>query len=207
MSGVPGDPLSRARAAAMAELRRAPAATPWRREAARVAGAWVGVCLAAGAAAVAAALADRAQVLAQAPFLAALLALAGLGGVAALAPRSRALTWAVLAGAPATMAALAWARGAGLPSTTPEWVCSVSHVGLDVLPLLVGLWALGRAAWTWPRALVTGLAAGTAGAFLGELGCHQGMRHVLVHHVGAWLLITAACVAISRLRTPRTFAP
>jgi hypothetical protein len=201
------DPLSRARAAALAELRRAPVATPWRREAARVAAAWAGVCVAAAVAAVAAGLADVGQVAARAPFLAALVALALLGGVAAVAPRARAATWLVAVGAPLTMLAVAWSRGAGLPSATPEWVCSVSHVGLGLLPLAVGLWALGRGAWTWPRAVAAGLASGTAGAFLGELACHQGARHVIVHHAGAWLAIAATCAVVSRLRSPHTVAP
>lgn len=77
-------------------------------------------------------------------------------------------------------------------------MCSVGHVAVGLLPLAVGLWSLRQSAWSWRRALATGLGAGTAGAFLGGLACHQGARHVLVHHVGAWLVVALACVAISR---------
>ncbi|HTA19103.1 MAG TPA: DUF1109 domain-containing protein [Polyangia bacterium] len=202
------DPMARARAAALAELRAAPVAARWTRKAARVVGASVVVCLLVGAVAVAASLIDARGAVAQGPFLAALLVVVVLGGVGAVAPRGRNLAVVVaLVGAPIAMAAIAWARGAGLPSTSPAWVCSVSHVGLDLIPLGFALAALRQSAWTWPRALAAGLGAGTVGAFLGELACHQGARHVLVHHVGAWLFVALACVAISRALPSRTFAP
>jgi hypothetical protein len=207
MSASSDDALARARTAALAELRRAPVATPWRRQAGVVVAIWVGMSVLAGAATLLAPLATLRDVIARAPLLAALLAVAAVGGVASLAPRGR--VWTSLAGVAAllTMAALVMSRGAGVPSSTPEWVCSASHVGIGLLPLAVGLWSLRQSAWTWRRAFVTGLGAGTAGAFLGELACHQGARHVLVHHLGAWLLVTLACVAISRRLRPRTFAP
>jgi hypothetical protein len=207
MTGPSDDAIARARAAALAEMRRAPVATPWRRQAAVVVAVWVGVAIAAGAATVLASLAGAADVAARAPLLAGLLAVAAAGGVASQAPGVR--RWAPVAtcGALAAMAALVASRGAGTPSSTPEWVCSLSHVALGLLPLAVGLWSLRQAAWNRGRALATGLGAGTAGALLGELACHQGARHVLVHHVGAWLLVAIACVAISRRLRPRTFAP
>jgi hypothetical protein len=201
------DALARARAAALAELRRAPVATPWRRQAGVVVAIWVGASIVAGSATLVAGLAAGRDVIARAPSLAALLAVAAVGGVASLVPRAR--PWTFLAGVAAllTMAALVLSRGVGVASSTPEWVCSVSHVGVGILPLAVGLWSLRQSAWTWRRALATGLGAGTAGAFLGELACHQSARHVLVHHLGAWLLVAIACVAISRRLRPRTFAP
>ncbi len=197
--------MARARAAALAELRAAPVATPWRRQVPRVVGASVGVCLLAGAGAIIAGLSDGASLAERGPALVSLLALAVVAGQASLAPRAR--PWIVIVTAPLLMALLVLERGAGLPSTTPAWVCSVSHVGVGVLPLVVGLWALRQSAWTWPRALATGLGAGTTGAFLGELACHQGALHVLVHHVGAWVFVSVACVVISRGLRPRTFAP
>jgi hypothetical protein len=200
-------PLARARAAALGELRRAPIPTPWTRQAALVVSVWVGIALLAGAATVLAAIATPAGLAARAPLLIALLALAVGGGIASLAPRGRGWTAVMLVAAPLTMVALVGARGAGLPSATPGWVCSVSHVGLGLIPLAVGLWALRQSAWSWPRALTVGLGAGTAGAFLGELACHQGARHVLVHHLGAWLFIALACLAISRQLKPRSYAP
>jgi hypothetical protein len=35
----------------------------------------------------------------------------------------------------------------------------------------------------------------------------RGARHVLVHHVGAWLFVALGCVAISRALPSRSFAP
>jgi len=207
VTGPSREAIERARAAALAELRRAPIATPWRRQATVVVAVWVGVCLAAAAAAVLASLAGAGDVRARAPELTALLAVAAAGAVASLAPVARRWTPFATGAALLTMAALVISRGSGGPSSTPEWVCSVSHVAVGMLPLAVGLWSLRQSAWSWRRALATGLGAGTAGAFLGELACHQGARHVLVHHVGAWLVVALACVAISRRVRPRTFAP
>jgi hypothetical protein len=201
------DAVARARAAALAELRRTPVATPWRQQAIFVVAIWVGVSIVAGTATLLAALATGRDVIARAPLLAALLASAAAGGVASLVPRAPPWTFVASFASLLTMAALVASRGAGAPTSTPEWVCSVSHVGVGLLPLAVGLWSLRQSAWTWRRAFATGLGAGTAGAFLGELACHHGARHVLVHHIGAWLLVTIACVAISRRTRPRTFAP
>jgi hypothetical protein len=201
------DPLTRARAAALAELRRAPVAASWRRQAAIVAAAGVGTCLLAGGVALVTSLAGGADLVAHAPLLAGLLASAALGGVAALAPRAGGWTVLTAITASLTMAALLLARGSGVPSMTPGWVCSLSHVGVGILPLGVALWSLRQCAWSWPRALGAGLGAGTAGAFLGELACHQGARHALIHHLGAWWFVALACVAISRRLRPRTFAP
>jgi len=98
-------------------------------------------------------------------------------------------------------------RGAGAPSSTPEWVCSASHLGIGLIPLAFALWGLRQSAWRWSRAIAAGLGAGTAGALLGELACHRGALHVLVHHVSAWIVVAAACVFFSRRARPRTFAP
>lgn len=207
MTDPANDAVARARVAALAELRRTPVATPWRRQAAVVVTAWVAVSVAAGTATLVAALAGASDLVARGPLLVALLAVAVVGGVASLSPRARLWAPAAVGAALLTMAVLVVSRGVGAPSSTPEWVCSLSHVSIGVLPLAVALWSLRQSAWSWRRALATGLGAGTAGAFLGELACHQGSRHVFVHHVGAWLVVTLACVAISRRLRPRTFAP
>lgn len=201
------DALARARQAALAELRRSPVARPWQRQAAVVVAVWVGISVAAGIAVLAAAMARVPELAPRAPLLGALLLVAVVSGVASLAPRARLWTTVAMGAVLPTMAALVAARGAGAPSATPGWVCSASHVALGSVPLLVGLWALRQSAWTWRRALATGLGAGTAGAFLGELVCHQGARHVLVHHLGAWVVVAMACVFISRRLRPRAFAP
>ena len=207
MSGPTMDALARARAAALAELRAAPVARPWRAEAARLAGAFLLTSLVAAATALAASLAGWGRVLERGWPIAGLLAIAALGGVAAVAPRMGGARAVVIALTPVFMAALALSRGVGLPSTTPAWVCSASHVALGVIPLGFALAALRRSAWRWSRALAAGLAAGTAGALLGELACRQGARHVLVHHLGAWVVIALACTLFSRRLGSRSFAP
>lgn len=207
MSEAPVDALSRARAAALAELRAAPVAKPWSAQAARLAGAFALTGLVAAAVALAASLAGWGRVLERASFIVGLLVIAALGGVVALAPRLRGARAAVIGATPIFMAALVLSRGAGFTSTTPAWVCSASHVALGTIPLAFALAALRQCAWRWSRALAAGFGAGAAGALLGELACRQGARHVLVHHVGAWLVIAAACTLISRRMRPRSFAP
>jgi hypothetical protein len=201
------DALARARESALAELRVAPVAKPCGAEAARLAGAFLITGLVAAGAALAASLGGWDRVLERGWSIAGLLTIAAIGGVAALAPHLRGARVVVIATTPVFMAALAFSRGAGLPSSTPAWVCSVSHVALGAIPLGFALAALRHCAWRWSRALTAGLGAGTAGALLGELACRQGARHVLVHHVGAWLVIALACIIISRRLRSRSFAP
>jgi hypothetical protein len=203
-------PLDRARAAALAELRRAPEAVPWRRDAWRLGAAFVGVGLGAAALALAAGLARPADAAAHVVTLGALAFLAVRCGFLALAPgaaRGREALGVAVGGGLAVMNALAFTRLAAGASATPEWVCSASHFALDLVPAWIALRALGGAAWTWPRALAAGVGAGTAGALLGELACRRGPTHVLVHHVGAWLAIVTLVVVVSRARRPRAFAP
>jgi hypothetical protein len=210
VSGPETSPLARARAAALAELRAAPVAVPWSREAAWVAVALAGVSALAALAAIAVGVARPADVIAAAPTIGALLVLALVGGVAVVAPPAaggKALQAFTLAAASFVMAALALGRRAGLPTETPAWVCSASHFGLGLVPLALALRALRRSAWSWPRALAAGVGAGTAGALLGELACHRGALHVLAHHVGAWVSIILVGVVVSRWRRPRSYAP
>ena len=204
-------PLAKARAAALAELRAAPPAVSWRRLAARLVAAEVAFSLVAIAATLAGGLARPADVVGHLLTVAPLLAVCAAGAVAAIAPRlgRPGVAWrvAVLAAAPAVMALLVFARGPGVPSATPGWVCSVSHLGVGLAPLVFVLVALRQSAPSWTRAGAAGLGAGTTGALLGELVCRRGAQHVLVYHLGAWVLLALACVALSRWLKPRTFAP
>ncbi len=199
--------LARSRAAALSELRAQPTSRSWRAQAWRVVAAFVGTGLVGAAAVLIAGLSGWPRVLERTPLLLGLLATGAVGGFVALSPRGRLRRPLVLVGGPALMAALVLSRGSGAPSSTPEWVCSVSHVGIGLLPLAFALWGLRQAAWRWWRALAAGLGAGTAGALLGELACRRGALHVLRYHVGAWLLVAGACVLLSRAMRPRTFAP
>jgi hypothetical protein len=158
-------------------------------------------------AALSASLVDVHHLMARAPWLVALAVFGATAGVAAIAPGASAARMAAGAIGVGLMAALVISRGSGVSSTTPGWICSVSHFGLDLLPLGAALAALRQAAWQRSRAIVAGLGVGAAGAALGELACHQGAVHVLVHHIGAWLLAALTCVVIARRLRPRTFAP
>lgn len=200
--------LARARAAALAELRARPTAVSWRRQAARLVAIELGLSLAGGVATLATGLARPAEVLGHLLTLAPLVAVCALGAVATVAPRGG-IAWRfiVLALAPAVMALLVLARGAGLSSATPAWVCSASHVAVGLGPLTFALVALRQSARSWTRALAAGLGAGTAGALLGELVCRRGAQHVLVYHLGAWALLALAGVAVSRWLAPRSYAP
>jgi hypothetical protein len=201
------DALARSRAAALAELRAAPTTASWRAQALRVVAGFAGTALLGAAAALATSLAGWPRVLERAPLLLGLLAAATVAGFAALAPRGRLWRAGILTAGPALMTALVLSRGAGTPSSTPEWVCSASHLGIGIIPLAFALWGLRQSAWRWTRALAAGLGAGTAGALLGELACHRGALHVLVYHVSAWIVVAAAGVSLSRRARPRTFAP
>lgn len=206
-----GSPLFRARDAALAELRAAPQAISWRRQALWLVEAQVGLALAGIAVALVGGLAQPSEVFAHAVTVGPLLVVAVLGAIAALAPRvGRAgSSWRLgaLGAAAVAMVVVTLARGAGMPSDSPEWVCSVSHLGVGLVPLGFALAGLRQSAPSWGRALAAGLGAGTTGALLGELVCHRGMRHVLVYHVGAWLLLALACAVISRGLRRRSFAP
>lgn len=203
--------LARGRAAALAELRAAPRAVSWRRQAARLVTAQVGLALVGMAVSLVAGLARPGDVLSHLATIVALLAVGCLGAVAALAPRRpRALSaWrmAALAAAPAAMALVVLARGAGLPSTRPEWVCSATHLAVGLVPLACALVGLRQWAWSGTAAFAAGLGAGTTGALLGDVVCERGAAHVLVYHLGAWIVLALACLVISRRLRPRTFAP
>jgi len=204
-------PLSRARHAAMAELRATPQAVSWRRQALWLVQAQVGLALAGMAVALVAGLARPSELFFHAVTVGPLLVVAVLGAIAALAPRVGRVgsSWRIgaLGAAAAAMVAVTLARGAGSPSDSPEWVCSVSHLGVGLVPLAFALAGLRQSAPSWGRALAAGLGAGTTGALLGELVCHRGMQHVLVYHLGAWLLLAVSCAVISRRLRRRSFAP
>ena len=204
---VSGTALGRTRAAALAELRRQPVAVSWRRDAARTllavlgttalvigVGTWVSI-VAPGR------LGER---LLQVTLL---VVLQSLGLFAALAPGRAALRAVGALLALGALAAILLGRGAGLPRAIPEIACSGSHLAVDLIPLGLVLYSLRRFSWSLGRAALAGAAVAATGAIAGELSCERGSVHALVHHVGAGLVIVAACVLISRALRPQTFAP
>jgi len=146
--------------------------------------------------------------LGRAPLMALLLVTCAVCTWGALSPRGRWLRrgGGVLAMVSAAMLVLA----RGTPhsaSTLPGWVCTASHFGVGLVPLVVALFALRSAVFQPLRAVVAGLAVGTTGAFLGELACEQGWRHVAGYHLLAWGLVTVASLVISKSLKPRSYAP
>ena len=133
--------------------------------------------------------------------------LCAFAAVLALAPGLRkAQVAALLAFAPAA-ALLVLVRTELGPSSTPEWVCTATHLSVALVPLLVGLIGLRRASPRLLGGVALGVAAGTTGAMVGELGCGRDATHVLLFHVTAWAVVVAAGVALSVLIRPRSHAP
>lgn len=93
------------------------------------------------------------------------------------------------------------------PSSTPEWVCTATHLSVAVVPLLIGLFALRRTAPRLLAGVALGVAAGATGAIVGELACGRDATHVLLFHVTAWGAVVAAGAALSVLIRPRSHAP
>ncbi len=202
-----GSAQGRARAAALAELRRQPVAASWRGDAIRTVlavlgttalvigvGSWVSIV-------------EPGRLGERLLQVALLIALQSLGVFAAIAPGKGALRWTGALLAVVAVAAILVGRGAGLPRAIPAIACSGSHLAVDLIPLGLVLYSLRRFAWSLGRAALAGAAVAATGALAGELSCQRGWVHVLVHHVGAGLLIVAACVLISRTLRPQTFAP
>ena len=92
-------------------------------------------------------------------------------------------------------------------STTPEWVCTASHLAVALPAAVVALWMLRGMAFNFSRAVVAGLAVGTTGALLGELLCGRNATHIAVFHLASWVLAAVAVVALSARLPRRSFAP
>ncbi|MDY7230383.1 DUF1109 domain-containing protein [Hyalangium rubrum] len=125
-----------------------------------------------------------------------------------LSPRGRGLRRVGVLLAMVSAATLVFSRGAAASAPSlPPWVCTVSHLGVAIGPLIVSVLALRAAAFHPLRALVAGLAVGTTGALMGELACAQDWRHVAGYHLSAWALVALVELAVSKFLKPRSFAP
>jgi hypothetical protein len=203
---APSAGLVRARAAALEELRRQPRAVSWRWEVARTLLVVLGTTGLVVGAAIGFSIVDFNRVAARDLSVLLLVALQSLGIVAAIAPGKAALRWGAAVLATITAAAMVAGRGAGVPPGAPAIPCSAVHLAIDLIPLTVVLGSLRRFAWSLGRSALAGAAAAATGALAGELSCSRGWAHALVHHVGAGLVIVVACVLLSRMRRPETFA-
>ncbi|MCY1034880.1 DUF1109 domain-containing protein [Corallococcus sp. BB11-1] len=217
---APSDPLSsppprldpraleRALAASRAELSLGQPVRRWRSQAVRLFAASAGMALLMTGVLLALGQASGPALLGRAPMLALLLSTSAVCSWGAIAPRRRALRWVGVGMAAVSAALLVLTRATPLgPSNLPPWVCTAGHVGMALVPLVVGLVVLRQAAFDPLRAVVAGLAAGTVGAFVGELACEQGAGHVAAYHLGAWALLALTTWAVSKRLKPRTYAP
>jgi hypothetical protein len=114
--------------------------------------------------------------------------------------------WALAALSAAALVLTRPAQVASL-STTPEWVCTLSHLAVAMPAAVVALWMLRGMAFDLSRAVAAGLAVGTTGALLGELMCGRDATHIALFHLSSWTLAAIAVVALSTRLTRRSFAP
>lgn len=205
---APGrDPLAAARAAALAELAAAGPAVPWTTRARQLILTIGLITLVAGAAAVVINWPPSNLLAGRVPAIVVLGLAQVVGLLGALAPRrSRLLpvTWLLAGGG--VLAALA-TRGTQGALTDSGLVCSVSHVAAGLLPMALVLRALRESAFDWKRTLTAGLALGVSAPLWGELVCERDLQHVLVHHLGALLLLALLVFFVSRRQERRSYAP
>jgi hypothetical protein len=203
----PPDPAALSRALQAARAEQARPRSTYRRDAAVLGTALLGLTGAAMAGTRLAGLWRLEDLVRRLPTLALLVSVQGVAAWAAVAPRARRAQVATGLLGLLAMAAVVGLRGAGAPSPLPPWVCTLSHLGVGVVPAAVTLWLLRRAAFDVPRALAGGMGAGAAGALLGELACGQGAWHVLAFHLPAWLAVVSVVMVLGRRQKPRSFAP
>ncbi len=203
----PNDSRSAMRALLAAELKKTPARS-WKKDVFMVCAAIVGLTLSTVLVLIATGNSSLDAVSLRLPSFLGLLLIGCASAWLAFAPRPhRRLHFGFALGA-VGLVGIVLARGVtGSPATQPEWVCTVSHIGLGAGPLILALTLLRRAAPGVLRSAVAGLAVGSVGAAIGEVGCAQSWSHVLIFHCGAWLAVAAVSVLAGRLLKPRSFAP
>lgn len=202
------DSLAKINAAVKAELSAKKKVRTWQQEALMLFGASFGVFLVLAIAVLITGAARAEALPTRVVTVLPLLAASALCAFAALAPRRRMVRVAALLSAICAAVLLVVARsGVTSISTTPEWVCTALHVASAIVPIFAAVMFLRGTAPSPLRAAVAGLAMGTTGAMLGELVCEQGLRHVALFHLGAWAIVVAACLVLSRIVPPRSYAP
>jgi hypothetical protein len=200
--------MGRALIAAREELARKQPVRRWRTQAVWVVAASVGMVVAVAGVLLALGQVDAGHLLRRSPLFALLWVTAAVCAWGALSPSGHRLRLGGIALAMVSATLLVASRGAPhAEPTLPGWVCTASHFGVALVPLLVALLSLRGAAFLPLRAIVAGLAVGTTGALVGELACAQGWRHVAGYHLSAWALVAGVALAVSRSLKPRSFAP
>ncbi|WNG58579.1 DUF1109 family protein [Archangium gephyra] len=203
-----GAVMERTLSAARAELAQRRPVRRWRTQATWVFAASAGLTVVVAGVLLVLGRTSGAVLLGRAPLLALLWATSAVCTWGAISPRGRKLEpWGVMM-AVASAAALVFARGPASGETTlPEWVCTISHVGVGLVPLVVAVAVLRGTAFRPLRALLAGLSVGTTGAFLGELACTLSWQHVVGYHLSAWAIVAVVTLAVSMSLEPRSFAP
>lgn len=200
------DVLAKARAAMQAEV-KAPRAAGWKALVVRMSGTLLGLfaVLVGALLAVGACTVDLLST--RSVTLTALMTVGLVSTWASLRPRGVLGRWVSVGLVTLTAGLLVLLRGAGAPSLQPQWVCTVSHLGVGLVPSAIVILLLRNMAPSRLRSFVAGLAAGTTGAFAGELACGQSAQHVALFHLSAWVAVGLFVTFLSSKLTPRSYAP
>lgn len=204
---ISAEARARMLAALRPEMKEAPQKNRWRLELAGVVGSVLLLTAAIGGALLGSGNTSLSAIAARAGVFVMCGILCAFSAALALAPGlRRAQLVALLAFGFASIALVLLRTGQGA-SSTPEWVCTATHLGVGAVPLFIGLFALRRGGLRLFSGIALGVAAGTSGAMVGELGCARDSMHVLLFHVTAWAAVVAAGAALSVLVPPRSYAP
>lgn len=201
--------LEAIRRAAQAELGRVPTVRPWWLDALVLVGVNV-LCGLGWSALFSFNLVQHRSELARNLGAGGLAAVCLLGALAAVRPGSRNLRVLLVALAVGTVAVLL-AAASGFDPGMPflgGMGCGVSELAASTVPLGVSLWVLTRFAPDVLRTVVAGLAAGAGGLVTLHLHCTNGtLGHLVVFHLGPWVLVSLAAVGLRRVLPSATWAP
>lgn len=203
---LPAASRDRMLAALREELPRGPGPHQWRAEIVRVVVAVLAVTAAIGVALIASGNASLAMMLDRLAVFAGGAALCAFAAYVALAPRGRRGQLIASILFPFAAVALVLVRRPVGVASSPEWVCTVTHLAASAVPLTVGLLALRRGGAGGLAGFALGVAAGTTGAMVGEVACGRDATHVLVFHVSAWALMVALGAVASHFLPVRSHA-
>ena len=206
---APLPPASRARLleALRKELPAAPRAHQWRVEIVRVVMAVLVVTAGLAAALVVSGNASLAVLGDRAAVFVGCSALCAFAAYSAIAPRKRRSQLVSSLAFLVAAAALVLVRRQTTVGSSPEWLCTATHVAASAVPLTFGLLALRRGGARAFAGLALGVAAGTTGAMVGEVACGRDATHVLLFHVSAWAAVVLGGAVLSRLVPVRSHAP
>lgn len=198
--------MAKARAAMRSELtKRRPAS--WKANVAKASGTIVGLSLTVAGVMLLAGECSLESLSNRAVTLATLISVGVVTTWASLRPQGRVGRIASLGLVVLSAVLLVVMRGTGTPSESPHWVCTVSHFAVGLAPAAVVILLLRGMAPNRLRSIVAGLAAGTTGAFVGELACAKPAGHVAVFHLSAWVAVALVVTFVSSRLTPRSYAP